>query len=153
MAGALDCLVERVARRRMPRKDGSQDPLRHRTKAERPDRYERRRRHNLLEAGGEPNDHLCGAGRAACSISPAGNVYPCVLMPLCAGNVRSERFGEIWRHAPAFQTMRALLSSHRVACTGCGESGHDFCPAGEALTERGTHIPAADLLSLVAVAR
>ncbi len=137
----------------MPRKDGSQDPLRYRSSLERLDRYERRRRHDLLEAGGEPTEHLCGAGRASCSISPSGDVYPCVLMPLRAGNVRSEKFGEIWRHAPAFRTMRALLASHRVACTGCDESGHDFCPAREALMDGGTAIPAADRLPLLAVAR
>ena len=38
----------------------------------------------------------CSAGHTACYISPYGDVYPCVQFPLPTGNVRRQRFDEIW---------------------------------------------------------
>ena len=43
----------------------------------------------------------CSAGHTACYISPYGDVYPCVQFPLPTGNVRQQRFDDIWRRLAA----------------------------------------------------
>jgi AdoMet-dependent heme synthase len=42
----------------------------------------------------------CSAGHSTCYISPYGEVYPCVQFPLPCGNVRTEKFLDIWKHSP-----------------------------------------------------
>src|SRR5205814_1110275 len=39
----------------------------------------------------------CSAGHTACYVSPYGDVYPCVQFPLPSGNVRQQKFIDIWR--------------------------------------------------------
>jgi radical SAM protein with 4Fe4S-binding SPASM domain len=39
---------------------------------------------------------LCSAGHTACYISAYGEFYPCVQFPLSGGNVRQQRFIDIW---------------------------------------------------------
>ncbi len=41
----------------------------------------------------------CSAGHTACYISPYGDVFPCVQFPLPSGNVRQQKFLDIWRHS------------------------------------------------------
>jgi hypothetical protein len=41
----------------------------------------------------------CRAGHTACYVSPYGEFYPCVQFPLSCGNVRQQRFIDIWRHS------------------------------------------------------
>ena len=38
----------------------------------------------------------CGAGHTGCYVSPYGDVFPCVQFPLPTGNVRQQRFIDIW---------------------------------------------------------
>jgi len=40
---------------------------------------------------------LPAPGHTACYISPYGEFYPCVQFPLSCGNVRQQRFIDIWR--------------------------------------------------------
>jgi radical SAM protein with 4Fe4S-binding SPASM domain len=116
----------------MPKRDGDPSPL----ALQVDDRALRRRldrRERDLDEAPVPravgDDWLCSAGRAACSISPSGDVYPCVLLPLKAGSVRERPFGEIWREAPALRLMRDLVGRHRIGCHNCDDEGHFFCPA------------------------
>ena len=39
----------------------------------------------------------CSAGHTACYISPYGDVFPCVQFPLPSGNVRQQKFMDIWQ--------------------------------------------------------
>jgi radical SAM protein with 4Fe4S-binding SPASM domain len=48
----------------------------------------------------------CGAGRLYCSISPEGNVQPCVFLPIKVGNLKKEKFGEIWLNSKIFNALR-----------------------------------------------
>ena len=116
----------------MPKRDGDPSPL----ALQVDDRALRRRldrRERELDEAPVPravgDDGLCSAGRAACSISPSGDVYPCVLLPLKAGNVRERPFGEIWRDAPPLRLMRELVTRHKIGCQNCDDDGHFFCPA------------------------
>ena len=116
----------------MPKRDGDQSPLALQVDDRALRRYAERRTRDVPEAPvplAVGDDGLCSAGRSACSISPSGDVYPCVLLPMKAGNVRERPFGQIWRSSPALRQMRDLVQSHKIGCTGCDEEGHFFCPA------------------------
>lgn len=61
----------------------------------------------------------CSAGHNTCYISPYGDVYPCVQMPVAAGNLRTEKFDEIWRRSPQFERVRAIRDSDLPVCAKC----------------------------------
>ncbi|MDP2991576.1 MAG: radical SAM protein [Kiritimatiellota bacterium] len=69
----------------------------------------------------------CLAGSAVCFISRTGDVQPCGYLPLCVGNVRKTKFGDIWKEAEVFQALRdpAKLKGkchtcgYRKVCAGC----------------------------------
>lgn len=130
---AADLGVEhQVAFVLMPRRDGERTPLSLQVDDAALRGYLRRREREIAEPPlpvSTDGDGLCSAGRASCSISPSGDVYPCVLMPLKAGNVLETPFAEIWRSSPAMRRMRGLIDSHKVRCNGCDDDGHAFCPA------------------------
>jgi radical SAM protein with 4Fe4S-binding SPASM domain len=116
----------------MPKRDGDPSPVALRADDRALRRYVQRRERDLPEAPvplAVGDDGLCSAGRSACSISPSGDVYPCVLLPMKAGNVRERPFGEIWRDSPSLREMRALVQQHKIGCHGCDDEGHFFCPA------------------------
>lgn len=48
----------------------------------------------------------CGVGLSSCLISPYGIVYPCIELRLPAGDLRRQRFAEIWAGAPILQQLR-----------------------------------------------
>ena len=50
----------------------------------------------------------CSAGHTACYISPYGDVFPCVQFPLPSGNVRRQKFLDIWRHSPQLKEARSI---------------------------------------------
>lgn len=69
----------------------------------------------------------CMAGNGFCFISHVGDVFGCGFLPLVAGNVRKQKFGEIYQKSPLFATLRdnSLLKgkcgvcSFKGACGGC----------------------------------
>ncbi|MEM2093587.1 MAG: radical SAM protein [Candidatus Bathyarchaeia archaeon] len=60
----------------------------------------------------------CGAGRLYCSISPEGDVQPCVFIPVKVGNLRNERFEDIWLKSPIFNLLRNR-ENLKDACGNC----------------------------------
>lgn len=48
----------------------------------------------------------CGAGRLYCSLSPYGDVYPCVFLPLNVGNLKNRKFKDIWLNSKIFNLLR-----------------------------------------------
>lgn len=65
----------------------------------------------------------CSAGHTACYISPYGEVYPCVQFPINCGNVREQRFIDIWRNSPQFAEVRSIRARDLHTCSGCGHVG------------------------------
>jgi AdoMet-dependent heme synthase len=69
----------------------------------------------------------CLAGTAVCFISHQGGVYPCGYLPVLAGDLRQQRFEEIWREALVFQQLRDTSNlkgkcgrcEFRTVCLGC----------------------------------
>ena len=82
-------------------------------------------------------DLPCSAGHNSCYISPYGDVFPCVQLPQAAGNLRREKFDEIWYHAPQLERLRAIRESQLPICSRCEIRGYcERCP-GLALMEGG----------------
>jgi AdoMet-dependent heme synthase len=61
----------------------------------------------------------CSAGHTSCYVSPYGDVYPCVQFPLPTGNVRKQRFIDIWRHSDAMNDVRSIRLKDLTTCTSC----------------------------------
>jgi AdoMet-dependent heme synthase len=61
----------------------------------------------------------CSAGHTACYVSPYGDVFPCVQFPLPTGNVRSQRFVEIWRHSERMNEVRSIRTKDLSTCSHC----------------------------------
>jgi len=64
----------------------------------------------------------CSAGHTACYVSPYGDVYPCVQFPLPTGNVRQQKFIDIWRYSPQFQEVRSISMGDLEGCSSCVHS-------------------------------
>ena len=62
----------------------------------------------------------CSAGHSSCYVSPYGDVYPCVQFPLPTGNIRKQRFIDIWRHSPQLKEVRSITLGDLQGCSSCG---------------------------------
>jgi len=83
-------------------------------------------------------DLPCSAGHNSCYISPYGDVFPCVQLPQAAGNLRREKFDDIWYHAPQLERLRAIRESQLPICSRCEIRSYcERCP-GLALMEGGS---------------
>jgi AdoMet-dependent heme synthase len=71
----------------------------------------------------------CSAGHSACYISPYGDVYPCVQFPLPSGNVRQQKFIDIWKYSPQLEEVRSIRSRDLPVCSSCAHvGGCSRCP-------------------------
>jgi radical SAM protein with 4Fe4S-binding SPASM domain len=69
----------------------------------------------------------CGAGRLYCSLSPQGDVHPCVFLPVNVGNLKTEEFEDIWLNSPIFKSFRNRTNlkgscskcDYKYICGGC----------------------------------
>ena len=69
----------------------------------------------------------CGAGRLYCSLSPQGDVHPCVFLPINVGNLKTEKFGDIWLNSKLFNALRNRDNlkgacgkcNYKYICGGC----------------------------------
>jgi len=61
----------------------------------------------------------CSAGHTACYISPYGEFYPCVQFPLSCGNVRQQRFIDIWRNSEQLKEVRSIRLRDMSSCSQC----------------------------------
>jgi radical SAM protein with 4Fe4S-binding SPASM domain len=69
----------------------------------------------------------CGAGRLYCSLSPQGDVHPCVFFPVNVGNLKTEKFQDIWLNNELFKSLRdrnnlkgaCAKCSYKFICGGC----------------------------------
>lgn len=73
--------------------------------------------------------HLpCSAGHTTCYVSPYGDVFPCVQFPFPTGNVRNERFVDIWR-SDRMTEVRSIRLKDLTTCTSCTHmSSCSRCP-------------------------
>ncbi|MGC1373421.1 MAG: SPASM domain-containing protein, partial [Candidatus Sulfotelmatobacter sp.] len=69
------------------------------------------------------NGFPCSAGHTACYISPYGDVFPCVQFPLPSGNVRRQKFLDIWRDSPQLKEVRSIRARDLPTCSTCSHVG------------------------------
>jgi radical SAM protein with 4Fe4S-binding SPASM domain len=67
----------------------------------------------------------CSAGQNNCYISPYGDVYPCVQMPVATGNLRRQAFRDIWYGSPQMSRVRSARESMVDICPAC--SIKEYC--------------------------
>ncbi len=65
----------------------------------------------------------CSAGHTACYVSPYGEFYPCVQFPLSCGNVRQQRFIDIWRNSEQLKEVRSIRLRDLPSCSQCAHGG------------------------------
>ena len=65
----------------------------------------------------------CSASHTFCYISPYGDVYPCVQFPLPTGNVRQQKFLEIWNDSPQMNEIRSIRGRDLPTCKSCSHLG------------------------------
>ncbi|MHB8754860.1 MAG: radical SAM protein [Candidatus Acidiferrales bacterium] len=85
-------------------------------------------------------DIPCSAGHNSCYVSPYGDVYPCVQMPIPTGNLRQQSFQEIWHYSPQMARVRAVRERQVRVCSTC--SIRRFCERCPGLA----HMEGGDLL-------
>ena len=77
----------------------------------------------------------CSAGHTLAYISPYGEVFPCVQFPYACGNVRQQRFIDIWKGSPQFAEVRSISLADVEGCSSCVHGAScSRCP-GLAFTE------------------
>jgi AdoMet-dependent heme synthase len=95
-------------------------------------------------AGGRPLSSMtrgCLAGTAVCFVSNAGDIYPCGYLPVSAGNIRQERFADIWAKSSVFEQLRdpstltgkCGICKYEGICGGC--RARAFSDHGDYLAE------------------
>lgn len=60
----------------------------------------------------------CGAGYITCCISPYGDVYPCVLLPINCGNIKEKPFIDIWKKSYWMRYIRSIIIP-KLPCSKC----------------------------------
>jgi radical SAM protein with 4Fe4S-binding SPASM domain len=67
--------------------------------------------------------YSCSAGHSSCYISPYGDVFPCVQFPLPTGNVRRQKFTDIWYQSPQMNEVRSIKVKDLTVCSSCSHAG------------------------------
>jgi radical SAM protein with 4Fe4S-binding SPASM domain len=77
----------------------------------------------------ELEGYSCSAGHSFCYISPYGDVFPCVQFPLPTGNIREQRFIDIWNYSPQMNEVRSIKVKDLTVCSSCSHaSSCSRCP-------------------------
>jgi radical SAM protein with 4Fe4S-binding SPASM domain len=85
---------------------------------------------------------VCAAGIAACAIDPTGRVLPCLQWLQPAGDLRSERFAEIWTGSALLAEIRGTAVSDIPECRDCDYVALcNRCPANALLEAGDPHRP------------
>ncbi len=130
----------------LPKVDGSTAPLEHRIHASEMEEITRFRE-TLTHELKRMNDRWdrerwlegapCGAGSTSCAIDAYGDVFPCPVIPLVAGNIRERSFSEIWDHSPVLERIRSLRRKDLKECPTCDVARFCVICPGLALAEDG----------------
>jgi len=81
-------------------------------------------------------DLSCGMAKTLVSVNAYGDVFPCVTLPIPAGNIRYAPFRTIWEESTLLRELRGFHRSSRLqGCPSCGLRAYcSRCP-GNTYTE------------------
>ncbi len=65
----------------------------------------------------------CSASHTFCYVSPYGDVFPCVQFPLPTGNLRKQKFLDIWNYSPQMNDVRSIRGRDLPTCGSCSHLG------------------------------
>lgn len=82
-------------------------------------------------------EFFCDAGRTFGSISVTGDVYPCIQVPLKAGNIFERRFKDIWHDSEILNKIRKVKREDIRHCADCQIAEYCFRCPGLAYLEDG----------------
>ena len=74
---------------------------------------------NLVSAVRNPKSHSCSFGKSLCAINAYGDVYPCIQLPISAGNILQKPFSEIWDKSPVLKEARRFSVNKIHSCNRC----------------------------------
>lgn len=79
----------------------------------------------------------CGAGHNVCAVDPAGNLYPCLQLPVKLGNLTRRSFASVWRGGAWLNKWRRVGLKDLKDCSACPDI--EFCSRcpGISLLEEG----------------
>lgn len=66
-----------------------------------------------------PEDPPCDAARNLLSLSPEGNIYPCLEIRISAGNIKENSFPSIWKNSQVLKQIRQIKTQDISACKNC----------------------------------
>src|SRR5574337_1005942 len=100
----------------IPARDGNQAPLRLSLDRDRmreffADPVLAREYFQPVKCFPQPGEEICGTGRRTCLISPYGDLFPCGVHPIPAGNLREKSFHEIWTGSPLLKELRGQTAA------------------------------------------
>lgn len=81
---------------------------------------------------------VCSFGRSHCAVSAYGDVYPCIQLPVAAGNINTQPFITIWQNSSWLKEVRAFNLGKVTACQDCGDANHCHRCPGLAYVEEGS---------------
>jgi len=67
----------------------------------------------------KPDDPPCNAARSIVSLNPAGMVFPCLELRIPAGDIKLERFSDIWRKSETLSGLREIKFKDLLDCPEC----------------------------------
>jgi radical SAM protein with 4Fe4S-binding SPASM domain len=64
-------------------------------------------------------NRICSFGRSYCTINSYGDVYPCVQLPVSAGNIKNNSFRKIWYNSKWLKEIRDFCNYKKPVCNNC----------------------------------
>ncbi|OGL43478.1 MAG: hypothetical protein A2161_15855 [Candidatus Schekmanbacteria bacterium RBG_13_48_7] len=137
-----------------PKIDGNKDNLRYRLNAEELLSFLQTNEltNNFPQRRYQPESMLCNAGHNALSISPYGDVFPCVAVKQKMGNLNNSSLNNIW-HSDLFAKFRSIRFDDLKICPDCRLLQYCHRCIGESLIEDGDLLGPSTSNCLIAEAR
>ncbi len=99
-------------------------------------------------------DFLCGAGRNVCAVTPGGDLYPCLQLPVKLGNLARDKFSVVWKRSAWLKKWRSAGAADLVKCVSCRELEFcSRCPGVSFLEEGDVFAPNVPACTLAKAAR
>lgn len=82
---------------------------------------------------------ICNCARSNLGITSAGEVQPCISVPLPCGNIRDQSLETIWRESPQLNRIRQLEETDFALCGSCPLQGYCHRTPGPAYVLTGDY--------------